>query len=119
MTRKLLVTADLGQLKAYQIEEDEQFSKPRVKFIEQRSTAVTRHLSDEVTDQAGQFRKGSFPSGPSDRSDGEPHNLQLERRRRALRTVAEDISELVRGEQVQNWHLAAGKDINHALIEAL
>src|SRR6266550_3857218 len=119
MTAKLLVTADLGHLKVYRIEEDAQFSAPRTRLIEERMTEASLHLSEAVTDQAGQFRKGSFPAGPTERSDGEPHNLALERRRRALKTLAREISSLVRGEGVQAWYLAAPKEINGPLVAAL
>src|SRR5213080_2124924 len=104
MSKKLLVTADLGHLKVFRLEEDgEQLSKPRATLLEEEITRVRNHLSEEVTDRAGQFRKGSFPAGPTDRSDGEEHNLSLERRRRALKTLARDISSLVGREGIQAW----------------
>ena len=84
MTTKLVVVADLGHFKAYRLEESPDFSRPRIKLLEDWETNVSKHLSEEVTDQAGQFRKGSAPAGPTDRSDGEEHNLDLERRRRAV-----------------------------------
>ena len=111
MTTKLLIVADLGHWKAYRLEESEQFSRPRIQLLEEWTTNVIQHLSEVVTDQAGQFRKGSFPAGPSDRSDGEEHNLGLERRKRALKTLAARISELVRRENVESWYFTAGKEI--------
>ena len=82
MTKTILVTADLGHLKAYRLQQDQRPGRPKMEVLQTETTQATRHLSDIVTDQAGQFRKGSFPAGPSDRSDGEPHNLTLERQRR-------------------------------------
>ena len=119
MTRKLLVIVDLGHLKAYRVEEDKQFSRPRTELLDQKSTDVTRHLVEVVTDRAGQFRKGSFPAGPADRSDGEAHNLALERRRRALKNLAQHICRLVALEKTQELYLAAGQEINQAVIAAL
>src|SRR5436190_5027200 len=118
MTKRLLITADLGHLKAFRLLQPEANRSSRIEMIETETTDATNHLSEVVTDQAGQFRKGSFPAGPSDRSDGEPHNLTLERRRRALKTIARDISRLIGKEKPQEWFLAAGKEINHRLIEA-
>ena len=120
MSKKLLVTADLGHLKVFRLEEDgEQLSKPRATLLEEEITGVRNHLSEEVTDRAGQFRKGSFPAGPTDRSDGEEHNLSLERRRRALKGIAKHISDSVQREGVEKWYLAAQKEINEALVSAL
>jgi hypothetical protein len=120
MIKTVLVTADLGHLKAYRLlQRDGEPGRPRIEIIQSETTDATSHLSEVVTDQAGQFRKGSFPAGPAERSDGEPHNLTLERRRRALKVIARDISRLVAREKPQEWCLAAGKDINQQLVEAL
>ena len=119
MTKKILITADLGHLKIYRLQEDPKLRRPRVRSIQTEESDVTRHLSEVVTDRADQFRKGSFPVGPNDRSDSEPHNLALERRRRALKTLAKDIGRLITRERVRDWFLAAGKEINGALIAAL
>jgi len=119
MTKRLLVLADLGRMKAYRLEEGEQFSKPRLRLLEEWETNITHHLSEDVTDQAGRFRKGSVPAGPSNLSDGEEHNLGLERRKRALKTLAEHISELAGREDFAGLYFAAGREINQALVEAL
>src|SRR5947209_1278164 len=120
MIKTVLVTADLGHLKAYRLtKQGSESGRPSIEVIQTESTDATSHLSEVVTDQAGQFRKGSFPSGPTNRSDGEPHNLALERRRRALKAIARDISRLIAREKPQEWILAAGKEINHRLLQAL
>ena len=119
MTKTILVTADLGHLKAFRLKHDQQPGRPKMEVIQTETTQATRHLSDLVTDQAGQFRKGSFPAGPSERSDGEPHNLALERRRRALKALARDINRLITQERPDEWFLAAGPEINKPLVEAL
>jgi len=119
MDKKFLVTADLGHFKAYRIEEDERFSKPRARLVETWSTPVTHRFAEDLTDQAGQFRKRTSPGGPNDRSDGEAHNLQLERRRRALKSLARRISQVLSREPERDLYLAAGKEINHAILEAL
>ncbi len=63
MQRKLLVVADLGRLKAYRLEDSRQFSRPSLQLVEDWGTAATRHFSEEVSDQAGQFRKGPGVKG--------------------------------------------------------
>jgi len=121
MKRKLLVLADLGHFKAYRLEEDQNFSQPRLQLLEQWDTNVPRHLSEELTDQAGQFRKGTVPAGASNLSDGEEHNLDLERRRRALKTVATHLRALLNRKEidVDGCYFAASSEINGAILNEL
>jgi protein required for attachment to host cells len=121
MNKKLLVVADLGHFKAYKLEQNQSFSQPRLQLLEQWDTDVPRHLSQELSDQAGQYRKGSVPSGGSNLSDGEQHNIDLERRRRALKTVATHMRELLNRKEidVDGCYFAAGPEINGAILDQL
>lgn len=121
MTEKLLVVADLGRLKAYRLEENPRFSHPRMVLIEDLETEVNHHLSENLSDQAGQFRKGSKRNseGLSALSDGEQHNIDLERRRRAVKALARRISELVEREGVGSCYLAADTRINQLLLDEM
>ena len=116
MKRTLLVLMDSGHFKAYRMEENPRFSTPRLELLEEWDTAVTQRISD----QAGQFAKGSLSfSAINDMADGERHNLELELRRRALKEMAARLSELLEREPVDGCYLAAGKEINHAVLDAL
>src|SRR5213075_486065 len=124
MNKKLLVVADLGHFKAYKLEQNQRFSQPRLQLLEQWDTDVPRHLSQELSDQAGQFRKdrkANGNGGSSNVSDGEQHNLDLERRRRALKTVATHMRELLNRKEidVDGCYFAAGPEINGAILEHL
>ena len=121
MKKKLLVLADLGHFKAYQFEQDNSYSTPRLQLLEEWATDVPRHVSQQLSDQAGQFRKGTTAGGPSNLSDGEEHNFDLERRRRALKTVAAHMRELLRKDEpdLDGCYFAAGPEINSAILEAL
>lgn len=112
MNEKLLVVADLGRLKAYRFDEDRHASHPSLKLVEDWETGLTQHLSAEVTDQAGQYRKG-----PRALSDGEEHNLDLERRKRAARSLAQHISELLERERVDGCYLAADSRIHQHVLD--
>src|SRR5258708_26032447 len=105
MTKKLLIVADLGHLKVFRLEENGESGRPRAILLEQKSTEVTNHLTEVVTDRAGQYRKGVAGAGASNMSDGEEHNLPLERRRRALKRLAQHISSLIRAEKIESWYL--------------
>ena len=124
MNTKLLVVADLGHFKAYKLEQNQSFSQPRLQLLEQWDTDVPRHLSEELSDQAGQYRKdrkSNLNGGPSNLSDGEQHNIDLERRRRALKTVATHMWELLNRKQidVDGCYFAAGPEINGAILDHL
>ncbi|HVU99949.1 MAG TPA: host attachment protein [Verrucomicrobiae bacterium] len=119
MRTKLLVLADSGHLKAYRLKEDPAISRPRLELLENWESAVPRHLREDVTDQAGQYRKGSTASGPSDVSDGEQHNIELERRRRALKEMAYRIDALAEREKPEGCYLAASSEINNSLVAEL
>jgi hypothetical protein len=73
-----------------------------------------------VTDQAGQFAKGSLSfAAVSDMDDGERHNLELEQRRRALKQMAIRVGELLEREHLKACYLAAARELNRALMDAL
>jgi hypothetical protein len=114
---KLLVLVDLGRLKAYRLGQSPVLSTPRLEFLEEWETNVTEHLSTELTDQFGRFRTGSGRGGPGNMSDGEEHNLDLERRRRAAKTLARRIGKLAA--KVEGYYFAAAAEINQALLEEM
>jgi hypothetical protein len=70
-----------------------------------------------VSDQAGRFRKDT--SGVGELSDGEEHNLELERDRRAVKTLATRISLLIDREAVDGCFLATDPRINQCLLDEL
>lgn len=120
MVRKLLVVMDLGRFKAYRFESSEFQSTPRLELLEDRDTHLTERLSEHVTDQAGQFPKGSRSfAAVNDMSNGERHNLTLELRRRAVKELAERIGQMYEQEQVDGCYLAAGSEINQQVLDAL
>lgn len=120
MKERMLVVADLGRLKAYRLQEGRQFSHPRLELVEDSETGITHHLSEELTDQAGRFRRSlAHNEGQSALSDGEQHNIDLERRRRAVKTLAQRINELLDREHTEEFYLAADKRINQQLLEEI
>lgn len=114
---KLVVLADLGRLKAYRLESGSAIDRPSWRLVEDRQTEVTHHLREDVTDAAGRYRKEPAVVGAL--SDGEQHNLDLERRQRALKALAQNITELIHREQVDGCYLAADARINQPLLDAM
>jgi hypothetical protein len=120
MKRTLLVVMDLGRFKAYRMEESPRFRRPRLKLLEQWSTPVTRRISDQVTDKAGQFAKGSLSfAAVNDMADGERHNLDLERRRRALKQMTARVGELLQQETLEACYLVTSRMINKTVLNTL
>jgi hypothetical protein len=118
--RTLLVLIDSGRFKAYRMEESPRFRTPRLKLLEQWHTPVIRRISDQVTDRAGQFAKGSLSfAAINDMADGERHNLDLERRRRAVKQMAMRVGELLQQETLETCYLGTSKMINQTVLRTL
>ncbi len=120
MTAKLLFVADLGRLRTFRLEDSRNFSHARLTLLDDSQTNVSEHLSEELTDQAGRFRKGPLNGqGPSALSDDERHNLDLERRRRAVKFLAQRIDQWLGREPVDSCYLAADSRINEPILDEM
>lgn len=140
----ILVLGDMGQLKAYRVEEvvgmDSQ-DKMQVSHIHHRGTQkrstvlnlitdinyIEPHKkSDELlSDQAGRFRSSvgeaniSTPAGGSPSAIGEAHNRELERDRKTLQLISDDIKSLIEKESPDSWYLAFPKESHNELRSML
>jgi hypothetical protein len=117
MKPKLIIVTDLGLLRAYRLESTPKRT-PRLELLEEVSIEEAHHrLVDTVTDLSG--RHGS----PTARKWGAPlsddHNLKLEIKRRLVRTIADHIRRLVHTNRGATCCLAAHKEINHLILDAL
>jgi hypothetical protein len=121
MRNKWIVVTDLGCLKAYKVDENNLNSHPRLELLETFENAeVHSKLSQKLSDQAGQFAGGSRGAGAShDIATGERHNIELEQRRRCIRLLAERLSHVLRRGDLEVCWFAAGKEINHQILDAL
>lgn len=120
MIEKIVVVASMGRLRAFALEEDRFSSTPRLRLLDEVETEVETKLSDHLTDQAGQFPKGSKSfSAISDMSNGERHNIELELKKRATRTLSGRMAELLEPEGVQSCYFAAGAPLHQQILEEL
>ncbi|HUR45708.1 MAG TPA: host attachment protein [Candidatus Saccharimonadales bacterium] len=123
MSGKLLVVADLGRVKAYEFHDPKQEEGgPTLRLIEDWRPGVTLHLSQESTDHAGGSRVGvANTEEPSALSEREQHHLDLdsERRRCAMKRLAEHITELMDHQQPDELYFAADKRINQPVLDAM
>lgn len=121
MKNTLVVVMDLGCLKAYRLENNQPNSTPRLELVEEfASTEAHDKLGDKVTDLSGRFpRSGGTAGGRGAMSDGERHNIELERRKRLVRQLAQRLNALARQPEVERCLLAASREINRQLLEEL
>lgn len=124
----IIIVADLGQLKAYRVvtkigidrQGSMQVSNPSVSGSEKKSInlelildidyiSAHKHISDEMSDKTGRL----------DISTGEQHNMLLEKDRRGLKQINNDIKTIVDKEAPSSWCLAFPKETNKQLTEML
>ncbi len=121
MKNTLVVVTDLGCLKAYRLENSHPTRTPRLELVEEFTSADAHDkLVDQVTDLSGRFpRSGDATVAKGVMSDGERHNIELERRKRLVRQLAQRFNALARRPEVERCLLAASREINHQLLEEL
>ncbi|HLC14965.1 MAG TPA: host attachment protein [Thermodesulfovibrionia bacterium] len=114
---RIIVVVDLGHFKAYR-ETKGAVERVKLELIESYDN-IEAHgkLGDKLTDKAGKFAMagGSKQAG----GYGEPHNLNIEIKKRLIKTIAKEISDLVQRESCKSWNLAAAKEINNQIVEYL
>ena len=121
MKNTLVVVTDLGCLKAFKLQNHEPDRSPRLELIEEFKLAEAHtHLVDQVSDASGRFPRGSGKSSSGGAmSDGERHNIELEKRKRLLRQVASRLNLLARTPEFERCFVAVSKEMQHALLDEL
>src|SRR2546422_6995843 len=121
MKTTLVVVADLGCLKAFRLENPDGHRTARLELVEEfNNPGAHGRLVEKVTDSSGRFPRGAGNSNQTGAmSDGERHNIELERRKRFVRQLAGRLNTLATGKEVERCLLAASKEINHQLVEEL
>jgi len=120
MKNTLVMLVDLGCLKAFRVDNGVGRT-PRLELIEQFDNPEAHNrLVERVTDLSGRFPRGAAkPANAHVMSDGERHNIELERRKRFVRELARRVNSLARNEEIERCFLAASREINHQLMEEL
>ena len=137
----IVVVADLGELKAYRVDEfigTDRHESAEVSHIQHHGTEkeatvleLVAHINyleshgksaEHVSDQAG--RIGLSTGGAHDASHGggsvgEAHDTALEHERRTLEAISEDIKAIIEKESPRAWYLAFPKDKHNKLGEML
>jgi len=120
MKNTLVLVTDFGGFKAFRLENDQPHSSPRLELLEEYEDAgAHRRVVEEVTDQAGRFRRKIGRRGGAAMSDGEQHNMALEKRKRGVRKLAGRIDSLMQDPAVDQCFLAASREIMNPLLQEL
>ncbi len=117
MGQKLIITADLGMIKAYRLNATTQ-GTPHLELLD----TITfedghRRLAEQVTDLAG--RQVAPPTKRRKTLMSDDHNLRLTIKRRLVRQIARHIQHLIRNYTPDRCWLAAPKEIVHFILEEL
>lgn len=112
----VVIVADLGELKVFNVKKSEGMVGKELKTS--FSLEVINNLEyidahqkeqDRVSDSAGNFAGAS----------GEEHNREIERKKRSINDIANDIDSIVGNEKPKALYLAFPKDTISKLTDAL
>jgi hypothetical protein len=121
MKKTLIIVTDLGLLRAYRETQNKADRQPHLELIaELKLEKAHQKLSDQLSDQAGRFARGSGTANPSgDLSAGESLNSEAEQSRRLISQMAGKIDSLLMEDDVVGCSLAVSAAIHKQLLEAL
>lgn len=120
MKRTMILVTDLEELKAYQVDNDPLHSSPRLDLVGQFKTDAGRKLVEQVSDQAGRFPRATVAQNiMGGMSQGERHNIELEKRKRCVRRIAGEINSLLTNSEIERCYLAASREMNKSLLDEL
>jgi Protein required for attachment to host cells len=115
----LIVVADRGSLKAYQVHETPTRG-PSLQLIQAFNlTEAHGRLLDKVSDQAGRFPVGDGGTGRHMNAIAERTQMEAETNRRIRKELAERIVEIVKSSNITGWSFAAPSPCYKAIIDLL
>jgi hypothetical protein len=115
---EILIVTDLGTFKAYEIVK-EPLESPKLELIKAfENIPAYAKVSDIMADQAGRFGVEQSGGGVI-KGYGEKHHLEEEIEKRILKTIAEEIENILEEHKPKVWHLATEKTINNKLLELI
>jgi hypothetical protein len=119
----LVIVADRGSLKAYRVNETPNRG-PTLELV--RAFDITDahgRYQDKLTDMAGRFPVGDgggqAGSGRHMNAIAERQGLETENDRRIFKQLADNISDVVKAENIEGWSFAAPAAIHAAIVDLL
>jgi hypothetical protein len=120
MKDRVIVVTNLGEFKAYRIHQDRN-SSARLEPIPAEDTP-NEHGKRSNTLTVMEGKSASTPSNQGTTatgSDGEQHNMELEKRRRAVKKIVDNVGKILNGEPERTCAIAAPKEILGQILETM
>ena len=115
----LVIAADRGSLKAYQVTETPTRG-PSLKLIQAFDiTDAHGRFVDKVTDLAGRFSATDSAGAHRGAASISESKLETETDRRINKELAEQIAKIVNGSGKEGWAFAAPSEIHGAIVDLL
>jgi len=121
MKRTILIIADLGNFDVYQCDDDPLHSGVQLELINAFETMDARgKRANTLTPmEKRSARQANNPRLDATGSDGEQHNMQLEKQKRLIRQMACRIADHLKDDEVERCFLAIPQEINNRVIESI
>jgi hypothetical protein len=121
MRNTIIVLADLGSFKAYQVKQDTFGGIPRLESLEsaQPASAQARRLNRLTVLEGKSASHIGGRRASSSSSDGEQHSMELEKRRRIIKTLVNRLQQLIDHDGELRCFLAAPGEILAQILETL
>lgn len=115
--KKIIIVADLGHFKVYEVSKNP-LESPRIE-LKKSYDIIKAHgrLGEKLSDEAGRFGIKGGKEGI--KGYGEPHNIELENRKKLIKQISSDINDLIKKAEPSGWYLAASKSINNQILKNL
>ncbi|GAB4543599.1 MAG: hypothetical protein Fur0020_13140 [Thermodesulfovibrionia bacterium] len=115
--KKIIIVADLGHFKAYEVSRNP-LESPRIELKKSYDIVdVHGKMGEKLSDEAGRFAMKGGKKGI--KGYGEPHNIELENKKKLIKQIASDINGFIKDEKPSGWYLAASKAINNQILKNL
>jgi len=115
----LVIVADRGSLKAYQVNETPTRG-PSLKLMQAFDiTDAHGRLFDKVTDLAGRFPATESAGAHRGQASIAESKLQTETDRRINKELADQIAKIINGSGQEGWSFAAPAEIHSAIVDLL
>lgn len=115
----IVITADRGSLKAYQVNETPTRG-PSLKLVQAFAiTDAHGRLLDKVTDQAGRFPVTETAGPHRGQASIAESKIQSETERRINKELADQITKVINGSGREGWAFAAPSEIHSAVVDLL
>lgn len=115
---RIIVVVDLGHFKAFRVSTAEMES-PRITLIESYDSLEAHgKLTEKLSDSAGRFKRSEGQKTNS-KGYGEPHNIEIEMKKRLTKMIANDINGIIVKEGCSRWDLAAPETLSKQISKLL